>query len=144
MIPYLFSKKLLSRTCLVDECFCNLVILLFSQLVYCLLEINSILFLSVVDLSGKFPMVSNHLWVKGWVKPSLSLRLITEIVMLPKIYFFKSFTCIPVWKSIRGAHGRSFYFSRYSDVQQHLRCALKIFYSGHSDYILVWKYSIGF
>ena len=99
---------LLSRTCLVDECFCNLFILLFSQLVHCLLEINSILFLSVVDLSGNFPRVSNHLWVKGWVKPSLSLGLITEIVMLPKIYFFKK-------------------FHLHTSLEKYKRCSRKIF-----------------
>ena len=84
MVSNLLAKQIFSKTDLVDECFCNLLILLFV-LFYCLLETDSILFSSFIDLLGGFSMGEYPCMVKRWVKPSLSLRLTIEILTLIKL-----------------------------------------------------------
>ena len=118
-------------------------ILLFSLLVNCLFETKSILFSSFVHFSGEFSM--------GW-KSLRGYKRVGQTKLKFEINHWDRYVnqalalqMSPLHLSLEkyGRCTRKIFFIVTNDVHQRLRSALRIFYSGHSDSILVWNKWIG-
>ena len=134
MTFYLFLKQVFSRTCLVDECFCNLLIFLFLFFIISFMFVRdwnkSTLFLKFNWFLWRiFHGMSIDTWVKDRAKQSLSLGLIIDIFFVNQALVFQNVSPAP--QSRKEWQGDTVVlFHRCKEAHQKVRCAIWFFTPG--------------